>query len=72
MSAIDCRVVQDNDGNEYVQIPEGFAVCLVPREVVTGEWQECVAVRIVAEADGSIAALEVTNDEDWVTGPDAA
>lgn len=73
MSAfIDCQIVADAEGNEYVSVPDGYVMCLLPKDQAEryADWTACVAVRVVTEGD-TIAALEITDDEDWVTSPEA-
>lgn len=54
-------------------IPEGHVVCVMPREQVEqfAQWAECCAVRVAVDEDGTGARLQVTNDLEWVTGPEA-
>ena len=68
----DCQTARDADGVEYIRIPDGYVICLMPKDTAAAlsEWTECCAVRVTTE-DGTIAALEVTRDMEWVTGPEA-
>lgn len=66
------RVATDKDGTEWIQAPSGWLLCPVSPEVARefADWRECKAVRIRVEA-GTVGALEVTNDLDWLTSPEA-
>lgn len=70
---IDLKTIRCEDGveRELLRIPDDQIICLVPRSLASGEWRECKAVRVVADEDGTVAALEVSNDEEWLTDPEA-
>ena len=71
MTHVDVKTVQGPHGAWYVQVPEGFVLCLVEKEKADGEWRECAAVRIVADEAGTVAAFEACDDLDWLTSPEA-
>ena len=58
---------------EAVVVPAGYFLCLIRPETVERfkEWTEVKAVRIATSGDGTVAALEVSDDEDWLTDPEA-
>lgn len=76
MESIDCELITARDDHgttvEAVVIPDGYLVCIIPAAKADGEWHECSAARIVAGEDGTIASLEVSDDLDWLTSPEAA
>lgn len=73
MTDIETRPVTLTDGTQAdgLQIPDDVVLCLIPKHLATGEWTECCAIRIIADSTGTIGVFQVTNDLEWVTGPEA-
>lgn len=73
MNHLDVQTVESPTGEKYVQVPDGYVLCLVSKETAEqhADWRECVAVRIVTDEDGTVGALQVTNDMEWLTSPEA-
>lgn len=73
VEVVSVRDPETDETFEAVVIPDGFVVCLMRREEAErfSGWTECAALRIEVDEDDTIASLEITDDEEWVTGPDA-
>jgi hypothetical protein len=70
---MDVETVQGPGGEWYVRVPDDHLLCLVSKGTAEAhaEWRECAAVRIVTNEDGTVGALEVAPDLDWLTSPEA-
>lgn len=64
--------VQGPDGAWYARVPEDAVLCVVPKETAEkyADWTECAAFRVARE-DERVATLEVTDDLEALTAPEA-
>lgn len=74
---VDVEIIQAHDPEtgetvEAVVVPKGYYLCLLTPATAAKykDWTEVKAIRIATE-DDQIAALEVSDDEDWLTDPEA-
>jgi hypothetical protein len=71
---MDVKTVQGPGGEQYVHVPDGMFLCLIPIAVAGAHsgWRECAAVRIASNEDGTAGPIEITDDMDWLTSPEAS